>query len=229
MLIHPIRERLYRFPGSRLLLEPVDANPEFIFPMEKQTLGGNKFTWEYWRRQGFGVIGKNIRQGERLWTILGFYSPISKQGIGVGIRAMLRDQNGFTTFLNQRDLEVLLQHHKPGDWCEWLSSRYPNPGTDPYIGFCMDIFDSEDDLQDREWEVRKTLSAQYQGDPGMFMSQKLPNGLSIDRCLHLNDEHDVVQTDILLTDTSPTGMSPDISIDTIGRRWTKVQAERVRC
>src|SRR6266545_5154734 len=103
MIINPnlaeSRSMLRTIPGTRMLRDG--------------TLVGLRFTDPF--------------QQNRIWTIQGLYAPVAGRVLG-GIRAKLVDQKSFTSFCNQRDLEVLLKLGRPGNYCEWLGTDYVEPG-----------------------------------------------------------------------------------------------------
>ena len=149
-----------------------------------------------------------------MWTLQGFYAPC-RRGLG-GLRAKFLDQKNFTTFLNQRDLEVLIGLVEPGSYCTWSGAAYLEPGEDGWYGFLMDEDDLVDDLHTRE----------------MFLRAQSPSGIlmagDITRRLHLEDGVDIEELQVLLWDTDPeTGMTPDGRFETIERRWSRVERTRL--
>jgi hypothetical protein len=151
----------------------------------------------------------------RKWTITGVYTPIPSRRLG-GIRVRLQDQKGFITFCNQRDLEVLLHIADPGDWCQWADEEYPGPADDAFYGFVTDWEDLADDLLEREYALR----AQH---PGV-----LPYGLEITRRVHMDGSHDVEELSTMLYDCDPeTGYGPDMRLETISSRWTRVGRDKL--
>lgn len=191
MLLNPSRQPLPVWPGTRVL------------------------------SQSFGLVGvafEDPHQSERCWTITTIFAPIPGRALG-GIRAKLVDQQGFITFLNQRDLELLLDLAKPGAWCEWLGGSYPGVTCydEGWFGFCVDSIDLEDDLQERELLLRQ----QYSGT--------LPSNIELSRLVHAEHQHDYEELLLLLWDKDvDTGYSPDPRIETIGRRWVQVERNNVQ-
>src|ERR1043165_2208246 len=81
-------------------------------------------------KDDFGLIGVEIDDcitPTRRWVIQGLYCPIEGRALG-GIRAKVVDDFGFISFVNQRDLEVLLLYAQPGQHCIWAGEDYPAPG-----------------------------------------------------------------------------------------------------
>lgn len=169
-------------------------------------------------QQDFGLIGTTIRdpfQRKRLWRISGLYSPVDDRALG-GIRAKLVDDKDFFTFVNQMDLEVLLDIAIPGKQCKWSGKKYNEPGDPNFFGLCVDDDDLVDDLYDRELLCR-----------GGTLTGELPPNCEILRRIHLEEKIDVEEYLILMGDFDPeTGISPDIRIETVERRWVRVERNR---
>jgi hypothetical protein len=126
------------------------------------------------------------------------------------------DELGFVAFCNQRDLEVILGLGKSGEFCHWFNGHYPEPGDRNWYGLCCDAEDLLDDLQERELRLRE----QY--------PEVLPNHLEITRRVHTGSK-DLEELHVLLWDMDPdTGYSPDTRLETIERRWAKVEAPVVK-
>lgn len=190
MLINPYTEkqRIVTYAGTRLIQETFDL---------------------------VGAQIQDLKNPQRVWTLQSFYAPC-RRGLG-GLRAKFLDQKKFTTFLNQRDLEVLIGLVEPGSYCEWLGKNYVEPGGPDWYGFMMDEDDLLDDLHTREMFLRA------QSMTGILMAG------DITRRLHLEDGFDVEELQILLWDTDPeTGLTPDIRLSTIERRWSRVERTRLR-
>jgi hypothetical protein len=153
----------------------------------------------------------------RLWQIEGIYLPVHGRAIG-GVRAKLRDQKKFVTFCNQRDLEVLLGHARPGELCPWLDDSYVGPTDDEWIGLCCDEEDLRDDLLEREWGLRT------QAPLGI-----LTTDFDIARRVHLGHHYDIEDLFVLLADAEPeTGHMPDTRFATLEHRWMRAERRRVR-
>lgn len=167
----------------------------------------------------FDLVGAQIRDPhrfERVWTLKAFYAPVSRRALG-GVRAKLTDQKGFTTFCNQRDFEVLIGLAEPGTQCHWAKQTYSEPGDRDWYGFLMDEDDLDDDLHDREMLLRA------ESPTGI-----LSGGVEIVRRLHLDTRFDVEELDGLLWDFDPeTGLTPDLRLETVDRRWKRVERTRV--
>jgi len=164
-----------------------------------------------------GLIGHEIQdlhKDNRTWIIQTEYAPIPGRALG-GIRVKLVDNKGFISFLNQRDLEVLLEIAEPGEPCYWTGGDYPAPGSREWFGLCADEEDLEDDLFEQELLLR----ADY---------PTLPTNLELTRRVHLGRGKDVEDLSILLYDMDPeTGLSPDTRFSTLHRRWSRVEQRKV--
>lgn len=125
MIVHPYNTTLAVFPKTRLLKET------------------------------FGLVGATIVEPAKgaKWTIHGFYAPIPARALG-GIRARVLLNNGMVSFVNQRDLEVLLGDERPGAQCRWATGAYAHPEEKDWCGFCVDADDGYDDLLERELFIR---------------------------------------------------------------------------
>lgn len=169
-------------------------------------------------QETFGLVGTRIRdpfQSRRVWTISAVYAPILERAIG-GLRVKLVDDKEFFSFANQMDLEVLLEVAKPGDRCKWSGKRYAEPGEPSFYGMCVDDDDLVDDLLDREMFLRA------QSPTGVLSTQS-----EIVRRIHLEDRVDVEEYQLLLWDGDPeTGMCPDYRMETLERRWARVERSR---
>jgi hypothetical protein len=169
-------------------------------------------------QETFGLVGARIQdtiRPQRMWMLQAFYAPVQR-ALG-GVRAKLIDQKGFITFVNQRDLEILLGIAEPGSICPWSQKRYVAPDDRAWCGFCADEEDLRDDLHDRELFLRVNS-----------LTGILDNA-EITRRLHLDDNHDVEELYILMWDADPeTGLTPDLRIETVERRWKRVERRRVQ-
>jgi hypothetical protein len=180
MLINPFREELDLIPGT-----------PFIQAAELMQL-----------------VGARVQDTEpyRIWTIQGFLRPSFRRAIA-GVRAKLYDEKGFITFLNQRDMEVLLGLGVPGQICPWWGRSYAGPGDLGWVGLCADEEDLRDDLYERELFIRQEL-------------QHIPEGVSLLRKVHVDAEVDVEETWIFLHDT---GAQHEKVLD----RWARVERVKV--
>jgi hypothetical protein len=180
-----------------------------------QVCGGRLLT------ETFGLVGKTIRDPvdpRREWKIEGLYYPIWGRAVG-GIRARVVDQKGVTSFINQRDLELLLGLSQPGDYCRWLGSDYVDPYDRAWLGFCMDEEDLRDDLYAREVELR------YHQEQ-LTGSTILPQDLELDR--YIRTGSDAKEVLFLLFDfDQETGISPDTRLHTIDLRWKRIERQGV--
>lgn len=167
----------------------------------------------------FGLIGTAVtdpHHGERTWAIDGVYAPIAGRAVG-GVRVHATDQKGFISFINQRDLEVLLGIGQPGQFCRWLGKDYVDPfDRENWFGFTLDEEDLRDDLYAREQELR---FVQEEVTGGIY----LPPGLELTRRLHLSRGVDVEELLFCNGDQASEEYSPDMRINTIDVRWTRVE------
>lgn len=180
-----------------------------------QVCGGRLLT------ETFGLVGAQVNdpcETRREWSIEGLYAPIWGRAIG-GIRARVVDQKDVTSFINQRDLEVLLGIGRPGDYCRWLGSDYVDPYDRSWVGFCMDDEDLRDDLYARETVLR------YHQEQ-MTGSTILPQQLELDRYIRANA--DLREMLCLMFDfDQETGFSPDTRLETIDLRWRRIEKQGV--
>jgi hypothetical protein len=99
VLCNPSLGNLAVIPGTRMLEDPLGLQGAYVLdPLEPA----------------------------RHWWVQWVFAPVPGRALS-GIRAKLVDTKGFITFCNQRDLEVMLQHAKPGEWCPL--DRQKIPGT----------------------------------------------------------------------------------------------------
>lgn len=194
MLLNPYTSTLETLPGSRMLVE------------------------------GLGLIGASFpdeKKEGRVWTVTNLFAPIRGRALG-GIRAKLQDQKGFIAFCNQRDLELLLGLAKPGNICPWTDSEYPEIGSREFYGMCIDIEDLEDDLFERELQLRSLMASSPE------YPNVIPYGYQLTRRIHLNDKEDTEEVDMMLYDCDPkTGLGPDTRFETLMSRWTSVGRSRL--
>ena len=188
MLLNPFNTILPTIPGTRLLTDSLDlAGTQIVDP---------KDTW-------------------RVWTVQWLLAPIPGRAIG-GIRARLLDQNGFATFCNQRDLEVLLGVARPGSKCIWMDDLYPFPEDHEWVGFCMDREDELDDLYERELRLRNGSVT------------PLAVNTEITRRLHHDQGNDTEELLTLISDTNKyTEVTPDTTFETIEYRWVHIEKTKM--
>lgn len=189
--------------GVTVLLNPATANLSVIpgTRMLEDALGLS------------GAVVPDPHEPWRHWTIQWLLAPIPGRHLG-GVRAKLIDTKGFVTFCNQRDLEVLMQHGKPGQYCQWTGKNYVSPNDSEWCGLCCDEEDLRDDLFERECRARE----HYKEYP------YLPQGLEFTRRLHLELNQDVEELYTLLWDMDPdTYQYPDTSLRNVQRRWSRVE------
>lgn len=169
-------------------------------------------------QEGFGLIGFQYLdpiEPKRTWVLQYLCAPIYKRRLN-GIRAKFMDSKSFITFCNQRDLEVLLGIAQPGTTCYWADMDYAEIGEPDWFGLCVDPEDLEDDLLERELRLREVY-------PGV-----LPNNLEITRRIH-SDKTDAEELHVLIADYDvDTGLAPDPRLETISRRWARVERVPIR-
>ena len=167
-----------------------------------------------------GTVFEDPKQDGRTWSIERLFAPLRGRALG-GIRARVVDNKGFMSFVNQRDLELLLDLAKPGDWCHWDRSVYPglNDEEDGWFGICCDEYDRRDQLQEYELFLRSYYSDQY---------TQLPAGFEYTRRIHKDYGKTVEELLLFLWDLDPsTGLGPDGRLETIERRWSSVEERSV--
>lgn len=169
-------------------------------------------------QQDFGLVGVRLQDPDnpyRQWSISALYAPLSSRSCG-GIRAKLMDAKDYLTFINQMDLEVLLGIAMPGTMCKWSNKKYAAPGENTFYGFCADDDDLIDDLYDRELLLR-----------GASPTGILGQTSEVFRRIHLEDRVDVEEYHIMMWDADPeTGICPDVRMETLERRWSRVERKR---
>lgn len=189
MLVNPYlpenKERLAPIPGTRIL------------------------------RETLGLLGRVLRDPFdplRVWAVQGVYAPVWGRALG-GLRIKVMDQKQFITFINQRDLEVLLDLASPGRYCQWLDKDYVGYDDPEWCGFCADDDDLIDDLYDRELMLRAQLP-----DGSM-----LPTGLQLTRRVYLGLDNDMEELLMLVRDADRYGNAPDTQFETVVERWVTVE------
>lgn len=203
MLIHPFNEkdrgRLETFSGTRLL------------------------------KDSLGVVGARIQDPDdqdRCWHAQAVYAPVPERRLG-GVRTKFTDQYGFTTFCNQRDLEVLLKLGTPGRYCPWGTGEYTEPGERGWYGFCLDDEDLLDDLYDREAVLRQSSPSPVL-PRGSSITRRLYYGGSLLKSTHRDAPNYAEEWDLLWDMDPETGECPDTRLATLARRWSRVARDRVR-
>jgi hypothetical protein len=165
-----------------------------------------------------GVVGfqyKDPTTPNRTWVVQALLAPIKNRHLG-GIRAKLCDDKGFITFCNQRDLEILTGIARPGDFCYWMEEHYPEMTDREWYGLCVDDEDLIDDLHERELRLREQ-------HPGI-----LPTYIEIARRIHSSGK-DAEELFTLLGDVDfCTGYGPDTRLETVDRRWSRIERTPVQ-
>jgi len=163
-----------------------------------------------------GLVGYSVHDPKepwRLWTIQWLYAPIPGRRLG-GVRAKLIDTYGFTTFCNQRDLEVLLGFAKPGARCVWNHSEYLEPDDPDWYGMCVDREDLLDDLYDRELMLRQGSVVPLSGKSEVL------------RHIHYDEGNDKSELLVLVQDNCPYAPGyADTEFSSINRRWASVEKQ----
>ena len=168
----------------------------------------------------FGLVGVTIedpKHRDRVWTVSNLFGP-SGRALG-GIRAKLVDSKGFVSFVNQRDLELLLDLARPGQWCLWLEKPYPgiNDHQDGWYGICCDESDLVEDLHERELHLRHHFGG------------VIPNMVELTRRIHYDEGNDQEELLAFLWDKDPdTNLGPDGRLETVQRRWASVERRRMQ-
>lgn len=169
-------------------------------------------------QQDFGLMGRQLRDpydSLRTWEIHALFAPTGTRAVD-GIRAKLVDQKQYVTFINQMDLEVLLGIGVPGKICRWSEKKYAGPNDHDFYGMFVDDDDLVDDLYERELLIRASCE-----------SHILPYGLEFTRRVHREEKVDVEELWALLWDGDPeTGLSPDTRLETVERRWSRIECVR---
>ena len=185
MLLHPYKDRVVGLDGSRRIAD----------------------LW--------GIVGVQLLHPDnpqRVWQIQTLFSPVRRRALG-GIRARLMDNKGFVTFLNQRDLEVLLGDAQEGEACPWTGKDYPGPGDIEWYGFGVDEEDLEDDLYELESYIRS------------YYPKGIPPETEVHRRIHFGS-YDGIRLTTLLWDVTETGEVPDTRRETLTRRWAVIETVR---
>jgi len=186
MLVNPYSTPLDVVPGTRVLQEQLGLT---------------------------GAVFDDPKHPDRYWQVVTAYAPLPGRALG-GIRARVIDNKQFSSFVNQRDLELLLDIASPGGWCPWANELYPgiNDEVEGWFGLCADKEDLVDDLFERELHLR----VQHPG--GILQPQEMR------RLIHLSPRNDVEYLDLLLWDADPTtGLGPDPRLETVERRWAPAE------
>ncbi len=169
-------------------------------------------------QEDFGLIGAVLPDPFnkfRMWRVHALYAPTGHRAVD-GIRVKLVDDKNFMTFINQMDFEVLIGRGKPGAPCRWSGRKYSEPGDHDFYGMFVDDDDLTDDLYDRELLLR-----------GQSSTGMLDMNTELVRRVHREEKVDVEELWLLLWDGDPeTGISPDIRLETVERRWQRVECVR---
>jgi len=167
----------------------------------------------------FGLVGVKVTdplRADRQWTLDGVYLPVRGRLVG-GIRAHATDQKGFASFINQRDLEVLLGVGQPGTYCRWLGQDYVDPlDKERWFGFVMDDDDLTDDLYAREQEMR-LVQEEVTG------AVLLPEGVELTRRIHLSPGVDCEELLLFAGEQWFENGVPDFRVETAELRWRRVE------
>lgn len=187
MLVNPFQRRLEVLPNTRILQDTFGALGELVL---------------------------NPLDSTRRWRVESFFQPLPR-ALG-GVRIKVCDQKGFISFINQRDYEVLTGRAQPGDYGQWFDGEYVEPGHPDWIGFYADDADLDDDLCDRELNLR-----------GEYPHGVLVAPLEILRRVHREPGVDYEELLLLQWDYDPeTGLQPDPRVSTIRNRWVRAEIMR---
>lgn len=158
-----------------------------------------------------GLIGHKLRcpRVNRIFTITQLFAPVQRTSIG-GLRARVVDVKGFSSFINQRDLEVLLGVGSPDLECAWLGKNYVDSSSSDWGGFALSPpYESEDDMLIREMEWIDAGNA-------------FAYGASLQRRVHQEEGKDVEEEWLFLSTKQL------IAPEDVGKRWTRSDSQRVR-
>lgn len=168
----------------------------------------------------FGLIGKSFTDpddGRRVWHVVNTLRCVDSHLEYVRLRVI--DQKGFVSFINQMDYELLTGAARAGQLCPWTMQEYPEIGDykEGWLGLHTESEDLEDDLHLRELEIRSQVG----------WDVVLPS-LELTRYVHTDESTDEEMLEMLLWDADPmTGLGPDMRLETISKRWSRVQRERI--
>ena len=170
-------------------------------------------------------VGRNFEDPKdvgRVWTVQHMYAPIPGTRLSgtpcVYLRARVLDQYGFSSFINERDLELLLEVAKPGAYCPMTGGAYPGirDEQDGWHGFNMGLEEIEDDLQFLEMTVVRPQN-----------SGLVPYGAELIQRIHREEDIDIEKRWSAGCDWDPyTRQGPDGRIETIGYRWQHIESTR---
>lgn len=170
------------------------------------TIPGTRFLENSFGLEGFEY--KRESEPNRVWTLQYLLDSVPNRYLG-GIRAKFLDNKGFVSFCNQRDLEVILGLGVPGEICQWSDQEYPGEGDLDWFGLCVDEYDLDDDLFERELRMRET-------------SPVLQPGMELYRLVH-DGGKDFSELHACMTDIDDRGYTPDVNFGTITRRWSRIE------
>lgn len=170
----------------------------------------------------------------RVWTVIDLYAPLYSRQCP-GIRALVSDQKNFLSFIEQRDLEVLLGIGTPGEPCPWLyGTNYPGPDDADWFGLNID----DDEIE----ELLFANETMYRQDP-----LYAPNGLLNSMALAWHDGPFVPDVTFRLhgdgrdwesiytfnkdsvrdDGTNQGSFLPNHSLSNIFERWSRIQKEKI--
>lgn len=170
----------------------------------------------------FGLVGATLMDPaneSRFWMIEAFYLPLYDRYPLQGIRARCSDQKGFTAFIHQLDLEVLIGEGTPGEYAPWGDhAAYEIPGSKSphgilWVGFAMNLEDEADDLFERELELRHNSND---------LSGRYLQGRTIQTRVHVEagwDRH------VLWECVQTRGL--DMDIEDIWMRWKRLEEQKI--
>ena len=169
-----------------------------------------------------GVVGHSFEDPKkhgRIWTVDSVFAPFPWRALG-GIRCKIIDNAGFMSFINQRDLELLLDIASPGETIPWMDGVYPglNDEDDGWYGICCDSEDLLDDLHYHELLLRQKFAE----------LGHIPEGQEYRRKVQREENSFYEETLLFLWDGDPdVGEGPDGRRETLEKRWVPSESGEV--
>lgn len=157
----------------------------------------------------------------RIWTIIDAFMPVEAR-IHLGVRFRCIDSRGYTSFVPQRDLEVLMRLAEAGSRIPWHhGAYYVSPFSETtWVGVGMSKEDLLDDLFVRECTLRIER----------YSTQPIPVGSTITRHLYVRNGNDGMNYEEQLScagDADPhSGYGPCPDVRSVETRWNSVSRTR---
>jgi len=193
-LVNPIDcSNRYRVGSSNLLSIPLDY---FNLPFADPTSRGRQWIV----RNAFAVDPSYVEMGLRL--------------------RVFDTRDELCSFINQRDLEVLLGLARPDHQIPWApSQRFYAPGAHGFVGLYLDEVELEDDLFLRECVLR-CITFRCQPTP-------IPKGTAITRALYDSQMQEYQEVLHCVGDCNPvSGWGPDPERASVKTRWKTVSTTK---